>query len=141
MPCFSYHSHAVLLLWVTGLLYVLVDYIDTCEAIKINPQSVHLCIVRRKSNKQPKKVQESVYPNAKKRKNHDTIYTYYDPRALDTCCTDEEKQAGQLIVSLQSRKQVDCMWLSSLEYNYKDYCLDKNILLFLKNKQNSLYKT
>ena len=119
---------------VTGLLYALVDYIDTCEAIKIDPQSCTSlpCAWNqgRKSNKQPKKVQESVYPSAKKRKIHDIIN--YDPRAPVTCCTDAEKQAGQLISSLQNHKH--CMWLSLLTYNYKDYCLDIEHTSILKEQ-------
>ena len=67
-------------------------------------------------------MQESVYPSAKKRKVHDIIN--YDPQAPVTCCTDEEKQSGKLLYCLQNHKQVDCMWLSLLKYNYKDYFLD-----------------
>ena len=66
-------------------------------------------------------MQESVYPSAKKRKVHDIIN--YDPQAPVTCCTDEEKQSGKLLYCLQNHKQVDCMWLSLLKYNYKDYFL------------------
>ena len=74
---------------VTGLLYALVDYIDTCDTLKVDPQSCTSlpCAWNqgRKSNKLPKKVQESAYPSAKKRKVHDINY---DPQAPVTCCTD-----------------------------------------------------
>ena len=30
---------------VTGLLYALVDYIDTCDTLKVDPQVVHLFLV------------------------------------------------------------------------------------------------
>ena len=104
---------------VTGLLYALVDYIDTCDTLKVGPQ---ICTSLpcawnhcRKSNKLPKKVQESVYPSAKQRKVHDIIN--YDPRALVTCCTNEGKQSGKLLYCLQNHKQVDCMLLFLLKYN------------------------
>ena len=62
---------------VTGLLYALVDYIDTCDTLKVDPQSCTSLPSAwnqgRKSNKLPKKVQKSVYPSAKKRKVHDII--------------------------------------------------------------------
>ena len=62
---------------VTGLLYALLDYIDTCDTLKVDPQSCTSlpCAWNqgRKSNKLPKKVQKSVYPSAKKRKVHDII--------------------------------------------------------------------
>ena len=67
-------------------------------------------------------MQESVDPSAKKRKVHDIINC--DPQAPVTCCTDEQKQSGKLLYCLQKHKQVDCMWLSLLKYNYKDYFLD-----------------
>ena len=81
-------------------------------------------------------MQESVYPSAKKRKVHDIIN--YDPRAPVACCTDEEKQSGKLLYCLQNHKQVDCMWLSLLKYNDKDYFLDDDHTSTL-NKQREQF--
>ena len=81
-------------------------------------------------------MQESVDPCAKKRKVHDIIN--YDPRAPVTCCTDEEKQSGKLLYCLQNHKQVDCMWLSLLKYNYKDYFLDDDHTSTLNKQRKQL---
>ena len=80
-------------------------------------------------------MQESVDPSAKKRKVH---IINYDPWAPVTCCTDEEKQSGKLLYCLQNHKQVDCMWLSLLKYNYKDYFLDDDHTSTL-NKQREQF--
>ena len=113
---------------VTGLLFALVDYIETCDSMKIDPQSCTSlpCVWNqgRKSNKQPKKVQESVYRSAKKRKVHEIID--FDPRAPNTRSNDEEKESGHFLFCLEKHGQADSMWSSVLQYNYHDYSLDED---------------
>ena len=125
---------------ITGLLFALVDYIDTCDSLKVDPQSCTSlpCAWNqgRKSNKQPKKVQESVYPSAKKRKVHDIID--FDPRAPVTRGTNEEKQSGHFLSCLQKHNQADCMWLSLLRHHYADYSFDDDHISVLTIKRAQL---